>query len=105
MSKIRVGNKALPGIFLLVIEHYKLGEDDNKHRKKLHSLLRAGKLKYAGNKKLKIYGTLRCSSGKRMKMTNRVFFISGEEAIDAGYRPCGHCLYKAYKEWCSSKGR
>lgn len=47
---------------------------------------------YAGNKKLKTYGTLKCSSGKSMKRTNRVFFASEKEALENGYRPCGHCM-------------
>lgn len=36
---------------------------------------------FAGNKKLKIYGTLHCKSGKRMKKENRIFFISEDEAL------------------------
>jgi methylphosphotriester-DNA--protein-cysteine methyltransferase len=52
-----------------------------------------------GNKKLMIYGTLRCKSGKRMKKENRVFFASEEEALKNGYRPCGHCMKKEYKSW------
>ena len=47
---------------------------------------------FAGNKKLKIYGVLSCSSGKRMKKENRVFFSSEQEALNNGYRPCGHCM-------------
>jgi methylphosphotriester-DNA--protein-cysteine methyltransferase len=53
----------------------------------------------AGNQRLKIYGTLACSSGKRMKKENRIFFKSEEEAIQAGYRPCGHCLNEKYLVW------
>ncbi len=52
-----------------------------------------------GNRKLKIYGTLQCKSGKRMKRYNRVFFSSTEEAKNYGYRPCGHCMKPAYKKW------
>lgn len=52
-----------------------------------------------GNKKLKIYGNLHCQSGKRMLRKNRVFFISEEEALQNGYRPCGHCLSEKYKIW------
>lgn len=52
-----------------------------------------------GNKKLKIYGTLRCGSGKRMKRENRVFFNTEQEALQNGYRPCGHCLAEKYKIW------
>jgi methylphosphotriester-DNA--protein-cysteine methyltransferase len=54
---------------------------------------------FGGNKKLKIYGTLQCKSGKRMKRENRVFFVSENEAIQNNYRPCGHCLGEKYKLW------
>ena len=53
----------------------------------------------AGNKKLKIYGTLDCSSGKRMKKENRVFFSCEEKAIKNGYRPCGNCMKTKYNDW------
>ena len=52
-----------------------------------------------GNLKLKIYGRLKCSSGKRMKKQNRVFFVSEEDAIRNGFRPCGHCMNADYKKW------
>lgn len=52
-----------------------------------------------GNRRLKLYGTLNCNSGKRMKRENRVFFRSEKEAIASGYRPCGHCLKLKFKEW------
>lgn len=54
---------------------------------------------FAGNNKLKIYGTLNCTSGKRMKKENRVFFFSEEEAKTSGYRPCGNCLKRKYNDW------
>ena len=56
----------------------------------------------AGNVRLKIYGLLKCRSGKRMKKENRVFFRSVDEALQHGYRPCGHCLKIAYKQWIYS---
>jgi methylphosphotriester-DNA--protein-cysteine methyltransferase len=56
-------------------------------------------IQLAGNMKLKIYGRLSCSSGKRMKLQNRVFFKNAEEAIVNGYRPCGHCMQNEYKTW------
>ena len=62
-------------------------------------MIRKGAIKYAGNKKLKIYGTLACKSGKRMKLVNRLFFTSKEEAINTGYRPCGHCMKMLYQAW------
>jgi methylphosphotriester-DNA--protein-cysteine methyltransferase len=65
---------------------------------KLHQQIRRKIISFAGNAKLKIYGILHCCSGKRMKK-NRVFFISEQEATEAGYRPCGHCMKAAYKKW------
>ena len=55
-----------------------------------------------GNARLKIYGLLKCRSGKRMKKENRVFFHSVDEALQHGYRPCGHCLKTAYNQWIYS---
>lgn len=68
---------------------------DAEFRKKL----RRKELTLGGNKKLKIYGTLHCLSGKRMKRENRIFFVSEEEAREAGYRPCGHCMKQEYQHW------
>lgn len=65
----------------------------------LHRLIRKGTIRWGGNGKLKIYGKLNCQSGKRMKKTTRVFFESEDEALKAAYRPCGHCLKEAYKNW------
>jgi len=61
--------------------------------------IRAGEINFAGNKKLKIYGLLSCSSGKKMKQENRVFFKSEKEALENKYRPCGHCMKAKYKLW------
>jgi methylphosphotriester-DNA--protein-cysteine methyltransferase len=57
----------------------------------LHKLIRSGRVSLAGNKKLRIYGTLGCGSGKRMKVRNRVFFESEEEALMLGFRRCMVC--------------
>lgn len=57
----------------------------------LKRLLRKGEILLVGNMRLKIYGTLRCYSGKRMKRENRVFFRDEEEARLLGYRPCKNC--------------
>ena len=62
-------------------------------------LIKSGEITFAGNKQLKIYGTLHCSSGKRMKTANRVFFKNEDEAVAAGYRPCGHCMRQKYLKW------
>lgn len=65
----------------------------------LRKLIRNGTVTIGGNRKLKIYGQLKCRSGKGMKRTNRVFFNSVQEAIQMGYRPCGHCFRTAYQNW------
>ncbi|MGM9477404.1 Ada metal-binding domain-containing protein [Pedobacter sp. GSP4] len=65
-------------------------------------LFRNDEICFGGNARLKIYGLLNCKSGKRMKKQNRVFFSSAKEAIQYGYRPCGHCLKKEYKQWIYS---
>lgn len=66
---------------------------------KFKLLVRAGAIQFAGNKNLRIYGTLRCASGKRMKKENRVFFASAEDAVSLGFRPCAKCLRKEYLLW------
>ena len=60
-------------------------------------------IQFGGNKNLKIYGTLNCPSGKRMKRENRVFFQTEKDAQNEGYRPCGHCMKDKYQEWISLK--
>ena len=65
----------------------------------LHQKIKQKEIVYGGNSKLKIYGTLDCKSGKRMKKTNRVFFNSEMEAKAQGFRPCGHCMKVNYKAW------
>lgn len=67
--------------------------------KLLRAKIKNRKIQFAGNKKLKIYGTLHCTSGKRMKKENRVFFKDEKEAIALGYRPCGHCMSEKYWVW------
>ena len=57
-----------------------------------------------GNKKLKIYGKLDCTSAnmwikKGHYIRNRVFFLDEETAIKAGYRPCAVCMKEQYKGW------
>lgn len=65
---------------------------------KLYKLLKDGEIfftetpgKFAGHKGYKIFGTLECKSGKRMKKENRVFFENLKDSIDEGYRPCKNC--------------
>ena len=47
--------------------------------------------KYAGWKPGKVFGRLDCKSGMRMKKENRVFFLTVQDALEAGYRPCLKC--------------
>lgn len=68
-------------------------------------LIRTGKVRFGGHRPGKIYGTLRCASGKKMKKENRVFFESEAAAIHAGYRPCGRCLPEQYQRWRSERDR
>lgn len=46
---------------------------------------------YAGWRSGKIFGRLDCKSGLRMKKENRVFFLTYQDAVDSGYRPCKNC--------------
>ena len=69
----------------------------------LGPLIRAGEIAWGGNRPLKIYGTLTCPSGKRTKRENRVFFASEEEALAAGYRPCGTCQREKYRAWKAAR--
>ncbi|MBP6022666.1 Ada metal-binding domain-containing protein [Ferruginibacter sp.] len=65
----------------------------------LRSRIRKKEIVLAGNRKLKIYGSLSCRSGKRMHNANRVFFESENSAVENEYRPCGHCMKEKYKNW------
>ena len=67
--------------------------------KELWLLIKNKAVRLGGNAALKIYGTLSCTSGKRLKRHNRVFFSSEKEATDSGFRPCGHCMRADYKKW------
>jgi methylphosphotriester-DNA--protein-cysteine methyltransferase len=85
-----------------MIAHNKLGETPFKRTRQLKILIDKSEVQVAGNSKLKIYGKLNCSSGKRMKTENRVFFRSETEAKSMGYRPCGHCMHEDYLLWKAS---
>jgi methylphosphotriester-DNA--protein-cysteine methyltransferase len=61
--------------------------------------IRHGLICWGGNKNLKIYGRLGCKAGKRLKIQNRVFFTSQNQAINEGYRPCGFCMKLEYNNW------
>ncbi|WP_374951646.1 Ada metal-binding domain-containing protein [Mucilaginibacter sp.] len=84
-----------------MIAHNSLSGSPYLRSKELKILIDQYKITFAGNRKLKIYGMLNCSSGKRMKPLNRVFFKSEREAITMGYRPCGQCMRKQYQKWKS----
>lgn len=82
-----------------MFKHIDLGEHQDKRTRNLASLIRKGQISLAGYRKGKIYGLLNCSSGKRMKIENRVFFKNESEALANGYRPCGNCLPQKYRAW------
>lgn len=85
-----------------MIKHLMLSNTKFGRLRILKQLINAKEISIGGNPKLKIYGTLNCSSGKRMKVENRVFFKGESEAILAGFRPCGHCMREKYLIWKSS---
>lgn len=72
-------------------------------RRQLAAGICSGQILLAGNRRLKIYGTLHCGSGKKMKTGNRIFFAGEAEAMTHGYRPCGHCMRAAYLLWKENK--
>ncbi|HEU5366755.1 MAG TPA: Ada metal-binding domain-containing protein [Hanamia sp.] len=76
-----------------MIQHNKISDADLKLKIKQKEIC------FGGNRLLKIYGTLHCSSGKRMNRENRVFFITENEALQNAYRPCAHCMKRKYKNW------
>lgn len=77
----------------IMIQHQEISDSD------LRNKIKNAEICFGGNRKLKIYGTLKCSSGKRMKRENRVFFLSEHEASQNGFRPCGHCMKTEYQNW------
>lgn len=76
-----------------MVKHCEISDSD------LRNKIKNAEICFGGNQKLKIYGTLKCSSGKRMKRENRVFFSSENEAKQNGFRPCGHCMKPEYLNW------
>jgi hypothetical protein len=88
-----------------MINHIDLGQDPEERSRTIGALICKGDVTLGGYKKAKIYGLLSCSSGKRMKVENRVFFKDEEEALANGYRPCGHCLKYKYAEWKNEKNQ
>jgi methylphosphotriester-DNA--protein-cysteine methyltransferase len=80
-----------------MLHHIDLGKTISERKRNMKQLVKQGEIAWGGNKKLKIYGTLNCNSGKRMKIENRVFFSSETEAIENGFRPCGNCMKQKYQ--------
>ena len=86
-----------------MIFHLSLGTTAFKRSKALHLLIKSGQIQFAGYVKNKIYGKLFCATGKTdEKLKNRVFFKGEQEAVAAGYRPCGNCMPLAYEIWKNS---
>ncbi|HVI48732.1 MAG TPA: Ada metal-binding domain-containing protein [Chitinophaga sp.] len=79
--------------------HTELGNSAEERGKRVRSLIRTGGVTLGGHRPSKIYGLLTCKAGKRMKPDNRMFFRDEQEALVAGYRPCGACLPEKYKVW------
>lgn len=80
------------------VKTYKLIDSNN------HEYISTKKGLFGGNNKLKIYGRLDCPSAlkwvsKGYYIDHRVFFASEDDAIKAGYRPCGVCMKEKYKKW------
>ena len=62
-----------------------------------------------GYRRNKIYGRLDCPSAlsaiaKGQYVNHRVFFADEEDAVAAGYRPCGSCLRPKYRQWLMDSG-
>lgn len=70
--------------------------------------LSSQKGKIAGNKRQRIYGKLDCKSANRYikkggYVQHRVFFANENDAISAGYRPCGICMSNEYEIWKNAR--
>ena len=63
--------------------------------------IKSGLILYGGHRKQKIYGTLTCRSGRRMKRQNRVFFENRKDTVNNDYRPCGNSMNEPYRKWIS----
>jgi len=87
----------------MMLSHSEMGSTALERRRTLWKLVRTGAVTLAGNRRLKIYGRLDCSSGKRMNVVNRVFFRDEADAVSTGYRPCGHCMRERFERWRSSE--
>ena len=82
-----------------MIKHIFLSSTKFGRSRILKKMIDTDEISLGGNLKLKIYGTLNCTSGKRMKIENRVFFKNEKQAMAEGFRPCGHCMREKYLIW------
>jgi hypothetical protein len=85
-----------------MIRHTALGPTRIAQLRSLVTLVKSKAITLGGHRPGKIYGTLTCRAGKRMKPENRVFFQDETEAIALGYRPCAVCMRKTYNGWRST---
>lgn len=53
----------------------------------LRSKIKQQEICLGGNSKLKIYGTLSCTSGKKMKRENRVCFLTKRKLLQTAFAP------------------
>jgi methylphosphotriester-DNA--protein-cysteine methyltransferase len=83
----------------VMTKHLTLANTQFSRSRILKQKIYSGEITLGGNLNLKIYGTINCASGKRMKTENRIFFQDENEAIASGFRPCGHCMREKYVEW------
>ena len=82
-----------------MIKHAEISQDE------LRRSIDSGSITLGGYGPGKIYGTLACRSGKRMRRENRVFFADKAEALALGFRPCGNCMRNAYLDWKASASK
>ena len=80
-----------------MLSHHSLTDQDVWHA------IRHGLIRYGGHRGAHIYGRLTCAAGKRMRKSMRVFFSSKKEALLHGFRPCGHCMPDAFRQWYENK--
>lgn len=76
-----------------MIQHSEMSGSD------LHYKIFQQSIRFGLNFKLKIFRTLSCASGKKIKRENRTLFSSANEAIKKGVCSCGHCMKVEYQKW------
>jgi len=54
-------------------------------------MIAGSKQRYVGSRNSNIYHVLSCSSAKRIKESNKIYFTSSKEARSKGYRACKIC--------------